>query len=103
MSSNDREQGIDYGQLNEKLEQQDYPISAESLIDEYGEYEIDHQNGTKTLQEVFDPLTESDGQTFDSADQVRQMILNMIGSDAVGREGYSDRGSEHVDDEQKSL
>lgn len=103
MSSDDREQGIDYGQLNEKLEQHDYPTSAETLIEEYGEYEIDHQNGATTLQEVFGSLAESDGQTFDSADQVRQMILNMIGSEAVGREGYSDRGSEHVDEEQESI
>jgi hypothetical protein len=72
-----KEQGIDYGQLNEKLEQHDYPMSTDTLIEEYGEYEIDHQYGTKTLQEVFDPLTESNDQTFDSADQVRQMILNM--------------------------
>jgi hypothetical protein len=103
MSSDDREQGIDYGSLNEKLEQHDYPTSAETLIEEYGEHEIDHQNGAKTLREVFEPLTETDGQTFDSADQVRQMILNMIGSEAVGREGYSDRGTEHVDDEQESM
>ncbi|WP_435156232.1 DUF5789 family protein [Haladaptatus sp. DFWS20] len=103
MSSDDREQGIDYGPLNEKLEQHDYPTSAETLIDEYGEHEIDHQNGAETLQEVFEPLTESDGQTFESADQVRQMILNMISSDAVGREGYSDRGSEQVDNDQKSV
>ncbi|WP_266082536.1 DUF5789 family protein [Haladaptatus caseinilyticus] len=103
MTRGEREQGIDYGPLDEELKQHDYPTSADDLVDEYGEYEIDHQNGTETLKAVFSPLVESENQEFDSADEVRQMILNMIGSEAVGREGYSDRGSEQVDNDQESL
>ena len=35
---------------------------------------------------------ETDGHEYDSADAVQQAVLNMVGSGAVGREEYSDRG-----------
>jgi hypothetical protein len=45
--------------------------------------------------------------TYQDADGVRQDIFNFVGSDAVGRENYSDRGTTgdevEGEDEPKSL
>lgn len=40
MGTDDREQGIDFGGLDEMHEQQNYPVTMDELLDEYGEYEI---------------------------------------------------------------
>lgn len=92
MSTDDREQGIDFGQLDDRLEQQDYPVTTDELLEEYGEYEIKHSNGTTTLNDILNPLKQENHQ-YESAEEVRQMIFNMVGTEAVGRDQYSDRGT----------
>lgn len=92
MSTDDREQGINFGKLDEMLEQQDYPATTDELLDEYGEYEIKHSNGTTTLNDILGPL-EQENHKHESAEEVRQMIFNMVGTEAVGRDQYSDRGT----------
>jgi hypothetical protein len=87
--SEDRQMGIELGEVNDALESHDYPASAEELTDEYGDREIDLPNGSKTFGEVLEPF---ENETYESAEEVRQSVFNMIGSEAVGREDYSDRG-----------
>ncbi|MCO8246786.1 MULTISPECIES: hypothetical protein [unclassified Haladaptatus] len=89
MSDREREQGIELGELSEKLDDHDYPADVDELVSEYGEYEIEYPRGSETFEEVIAPLDE----TYESADDVRQSILNMADSDAVGRQRYSDRGA----------
>lgn len=102
MSTDDREQGIDFGELDEMLEQQDYPVTTDELLDEYGEDEIEHSNGTTTLRDILGPL-EQENHTYESAEEVRQMVFNMIGTEAVGRDRYSDRGTAQDQDQQDSI
>jgi len=97
-----REMGIDFGELHGELEQIDYPITREALLEEYGDYEIETPGGAETVQSILGGQEmETDGSEtheYDSADAVHQSILNMVGSEAVGREEYSDRGGS-IDDE----
>lgn len=90
-----REQGVDFGSLADELEQLEYPVENEELLEEYGDRELDLESGTQTLRKVLGP---QEGTTYESADGVRQAVLTMVGDDAVGREGYSDRGGSGGDD-----
>ena len=63
------------GDLDEALETPEYPITTNELVETYGDYEIETQSGTESLEEV---LASTDDQTFDSADDVRSRILGLI-------------------------
>ena len=87
-TSVDRELGIEFGDLESKLERQEYPTSHEALLTACGDHVIELPNGTETVREVLDihpPMT------YESPDDVRQEIFNLVGSHAVGRRYYSDR------------
>ena len=90
MSSDaNREQGIDFSGLQEKLQSVDYPASVEDVRREYGDHELVLAEGATTLGET---LSEVEGETYESADDVLQSVKTAVGDEAVGREGYSDRG-----------
>ncbi|MFC6733931.1 hypothetical protein [Haladaptatus sp. DYSN1] len=63
------------GILDEVLDAQNYPITTDELVEAYGDYEIETQGGTESLEEVFAPTK---NQTYDSADDVRSRILGLI-------------------------
>ncbi|MGM0591142.1 MAG: DUF5789 family protein [Halobacteriota archaeon] len=63
------------GDLDEVLETQNYPITTDELVDAFGDYEIETQGGTRSLEEVLAP---TDNQTYDSADDLRSRILGLI-------------------------
>jgi hypothetical protein len=63
------------GDLDEALESRNYPATTDELVEAYGEYEIETQGGTESLEEVLAP---SDNQTYDSADDVRSRLLGLI-------------------------
>ena len=85
-----REMGIDFGDLNDDLESESYPIEKEDLLDEYGDRTIDLSGEEKTLESVLEPLNVDE---FESASDVRSWVNNMVGDEAEGRKGYSDRGA----------
>jgi hypothetical protein len=86
-----REQGIDIGPLADKLEQHSYPTTTEQIVREFGDEEIEMSDATRTVREVLGDRQDED-EEYESADDVRQMIYNMVGAEAVGRDHYSDRG-----------
>ncbi|WP_425494485.1 DUF5789 family protein [Natronosalvus halobius] len=61
--------------LDEALETHDYPTTTDDLIEAYGDYEIETQDGWESLDEVLGP---TDNQTYVSADDVRSRILGRI-------------------------
>lgn len=65
-----------------------YPVAASTLFEEHGDREISHANGTTTVREILEPSGE---EGYESPDGVRQSILMMIGEEAEGRVGYTDR------------
>ena len=96
-----REMGVDIGPLADELEDHSYPATSEELVAEYGDYEIEMSGSTQTLEDVLGGEELAD-QEYHSAEDVRQMILNMVGDEAVGREGYSDRGTD-IDQSDESM
>ena len=88
--SDNRDMGVEFGDLTEDLESESYPMTMEQVLDKYGDRELEHSNGTVTLREVIQP---EENREFEGADEVHQTVLNMIGDEAVGREGQSGRGA----------
>ncbi len=97
-SDDSREQGVDLGSLADELESHSYPTTNSELIDEYGDHEVELPDGSESLGEILGTL-EGEDQEYDDAEEVRQMIYNLVGAEAVGREGYSDRGGSATDGE----
>lgn len=87
-----RQQGVEFGEFGDQMDALEYPIDHETLVDNYGDAEIGLPDGSTHLAELLAPL-QDDGQTYQDAEELETMILNMVGDDAVGREGYSDRGT----------
>ena len=102
MTDDSRRQGVDLGDLDDDLEAHDYPTTAQELLEAFGERDIDLVDGTQRFGVVLAPyIHETEGEseeTFESAEEVRTSVLNLVGSDAVGREEYSDRGVEARDE-----
>ena len=83
-----REQGVEFGELADQIASHEYPATSDDLIDEYGRYEVEVPNGTQTLQDLFQPLQ---AEEFESPEDARQAVFNMVDDRAIGRKGYSDR------------
>ncbi|SDQ19340.1 DUF5789 family protein [Natronobacterium texcoconense] len=88
MTDDSRELGVEFGDLGDDLEDVEYPISQDDLLDEHGDREIDFGEETMNLEELIGPLNEDE---YASYDEVQQAIMNMVGDEAIGRKNYSDR------------
>lgn len=88
--SDNRDRGIDFGDLPDDLEDESYPLSQDELLERYGDRELGHASGSTTVEEV---LQEEDVDEYEDPDHVHESILNMVGGGAVGRKGYTDRGT----------
>ena len=88
MTDDSRELGVDLSDVEEDLENLDYPIEQDELLEEYGDEEVDMGEESATLEELLEPLNEDE---YGSYDEVEQAIMNMVGDDAIGRKNYSDR------------
>jgi len=98
-----REMGVDFGRLHEELSTREYPVDRETLLEEYGEHEIETEGGSQSLQSILGVEGQEPGtHEYESADAVHQAVLNMVGSGAVGRSEYSDRGGSVPDDTEES-
>ena len=87
--SDNRDMGIEFGDLGEDLANEDYPLTRDELLEKYGDREIEHASGSSTVREV---LGTEGPDRYEGEDEVHQTILNMVGTEAVGRDRYSDRG-----------
>jgi hypothetical protein len=91
----DREQGVDFAEIDPILEEISYPITANELVARHGEERIERTNAEPiSIRELFSSMGE---ETFESGEEVRQGVLNVMPRDSVGREGYSDRGGSTPD------
>lgn len=96
----DREQGVDFTTIEPLLADLPYPVTAEQLVAEHGDVTIERTNaGPISLRELFEAMGE---ETFESGEEVRQGVLNVMPEEAVGREGYSDRGGSTPDENRGS-
>jgi hypothetical protein len=65
-----------------------YPATTNELITEYGDSEIQLQNGTETIGDILGRLGE---ETFDDPAAVRDALVGGVSHKAIGRRFYSDR------------
>lgn len=84
-----REQGVEFGPLADELDDEEYPIDKEGLLERHGDRELKLEGDTTTLQEVLEAQGET---TYESADDVRRSVIGMVSDEAIGRDNYSDRG-----------
>jgi hypothetical protein len=72
----------------EAFDAQQYPMTAEELIEEEGDLTLELPNGTETLEEA---LSRSAPETFETAEDARLTAYACVSGKAIGRKGYSDR------------
>lgn len=86
----DREEGVDFTDLNPVLEDLSYPVTKEAFVADHGDHTIERTNAEPiTVRELLGEMGED---TYESPEEVRQSILNVMPRDSVGRARYSDRG-----------
>jgi len=85
-----REQGIELGSFGEDVDDLDYPVTNGALVERYGDQELDLPQGETTLGAVLSPAPDDE---YESPTEVREVIKTFVDSDAVGREGTTDRTS----------
>lgn len=84
-----REEGVDFSDIEPILSQVSYPTTKDEFVTEYGDQSVERTNaGPITIQELFDGTGDD---TFRSATEVRQSVLNLMPRETVGRQRYSDR------------
>ncbi|ELY98656.1 DUF5789 family protein [Natrialba asiatica] len=88
MSNDNRELGVELGDLGDDLESLEYPIGHDELLEKFGDEELEMGEETTTLEDVIGPLNEDE---YESADAVEGAIMNMVSDEAIGRKNYSDR------------
>lgn len=92
----ERDEGVDFAALEPALEEVEYPITADELVERYGDVELGRTNAEPiTLEELFDFMGDD---TFESEDGIRQMVMAQMPRDSVGRSNYSDRGGSHPEE-----
>lgn len=69
------EVGERLGDLDEALDNQDYPTTTTELIEAHGDREVETQGGGKSIDEVLAPV---DNERYESADDVRNRIQGLI-------------------------
>lgn len=95
-SENHREEGVNFDEVDPVLEDLDYPVSKEKLVSEHGDVTLERTSADKiTVRELFADMGETE---FESAEDIRQFLLNMMPKDSEGRQRYSDRGGSMPDE-----
>ncbi|MFB6139649.1 MAG: hypothetical protein ABEJ26_04350 [Halosimplex sp.] len=95
-SEEDHEQGVDFEPVQPMFEELSYPVSAEELVAEYGDRELERTNaGPISIRDLFEG---GGDQSFESEGELRQGMLNMMPDESVGRQNYSDRGGSTQDE-----
>ena len=71
----DLESDNQFGDLDDELEDHEYPTTADELVDAHGTAEVETQDGTETVADVLEPI---DDESYDSADDVRNRIQELV-------------------------
>ncbi len=88
MPDDSRELGVEFGDLQETLENEEYPIGHDELLSKHGDETIEMSGNTTTLADLIGPLGEDEYRDYE---EVEGAIVNMVGDEAIGRKNYSDR------------
>lgn len=89
-----RDRGIELGSLPEKLEQVSFPVEKSSLLEEFGQHELEFEDGDRSnLRSVLQPAGLDE---FESREELIETIYLMVGSSAVGQVGQTGRGTSDI-------
>lgn len=69
------EPGETLGDLDEALENHDYPTSTDAVIADFGDREVETRGGWRSVEEILGPI---ENEMYDSADDVRTRIQGLI-------------------------
>jgi hypothetical protein len=67
--------GEQLGDLDAALDTHEYPTTTHEVIEAYGDHAVESQGGWRSIGEVLAPL---DDETYDSADDVRHRIQQLL-------------------------
>lgn len=71
----DRVQGGELGDFDSALDVHEYPATTNDLVDAYGDHEVESADGWITVEELLGPV---ENETYDSAEEARNRILNQL-------------------------
>lgn len=80
-------------QIDARLDSHEYPATSEELIAEYGDTELELQNGTETLGDALGRICET---TFEDSEDACLAVYSALSKDAIGRANYSDRDAPSI-------
>ena len=80
--------GVEFGELDDELDEMEYPVETEELLEDYGSETLEFEEGSATLEELLEPMGP---QSFESKNSIQQAVMTMVGDEAIGRKNYSDR------------
>ncbi|WP_135364397.1 DUF5789 family protein [Halosimplex halophilum] len=92
----DHEQGVEFGSIESVFEEVSYPVTAGDLAEEYGDREVQRTSADPIA--IRDLFAGAGDQSFESEEELRQGMLNMMPAESVGRQRYSDRGGSDRED-----
>lgn len=72
----------------EQIGTHEFPATSEEVIEQFGDLELTHPNGTETLGEALGRLGT---ETFETAEEAQFATYSAVSSDAIGRKHYSER------------
>jgi len=75
-------------EAEETFEAQTFPCTGSELVSEYGDLELELPNCETTIADVFEALPNAE---FATSEEACEAAYGVLGEDAIGRKGYSDR------------
>jgi hypothetical protein len=79
----------------------EFPVSCEEAKEEIGDVVIESPSGYE--ETVSDALERCGGDSFETADELYDMMVSGLSEEFVGRKGYDDRGPNPMDDREVSF
>ena len=80
-------------EVDNSIDTHTYPASAEELITEYGDIELQLPDGQETFGDALGRLGET---IFEDAEDARLATYSVVSKNAIGRQNYSDRDSPSI-------
>ena len=79
--------------VDAKINAHTYPATADELIAEYGDLELELPNGDETFGDALGRLGAT---TFESPEDARLAAYSAVSKNAIGRQNYSDRDAPSI-------
>ena len=68
-----------------------FPVDRETVLDRVGDHEIDAPSGES--ETIGDILTLIEQDTYESVDELFDVLVTFVGDEYIGRKFYDDRGA----------